>query len=167
MIAEKTEQLIDYYARQIPLYEEMLAIVKEQHALCEEADFVVEEDLNRLNQLLSKRQKKMDLVEENQEKVQAIKKSLQEELDLEELNIKILSQFLPSPQASRLLEKIGEIEALLKEIAELDRKTQKHLLVKLNLVRQELGKVQKRKKINQTYHPVKRQREGFFIDHNK
>lgn len=167
MIVEKAEQLIDYYARQIPLYEEMLAIVKEQHALCEEADFAVEEDLNRLNQLLSKRQKKMDLVEENQAKVQALKKSLQDELELEELNIKILCRYLPSPQASRLREKIGEIEALLKEIAVLDRQTQNFLRAKLNLVRQELGKVQKRKKVNQAYHPVNRQREGFFIDHNR
>jgi hypothetical protein len=167
MIEEKAGQLIEYYAQQIVLYEEMLAIVKEQHLLCEEADFAKEEDLNKLNQLLFKRQKKMDLIEENQEKVQAIKKSLQDELDLEELNIKILCRYFPSPQTSRLMGKIEEIEALLKEIAELDQKTQKLLLVKLNLVQQETGKVQKSKKINRAYNPVKRQREGFFIDHNK
>jgi len=166
MIKDKVLQLIDQYEQQIVQYREMLSIVKEQHALCEAADFAGEEDLNRLNKLLLKRQTKMDLVEERQEQVQAIKESLRDEFNLE-VSIEILSKHFPSPLTSRLLEKIGEIEALLKEIAALDRKTQKLLLGKLNLVRQELGKVQKRKKINKAYHPAIRQREGFFIDHNK
>jgi ABC-type Fe3+/spermidine/putrescine transport system ATPase subunit len=130
-------------------------------------DLTREEDLNQLNQLLFKRQKKMDLVEANQEKAQAIKKNLQVQLDRKELNIKALSRHFPSPQTYRLLEKIKEIEALLKEIAELDQKTQKLFLVKLNLARQELGKVKKRKKINKLYNPDDLQREGFFIDYNK
>ncbi len=65
------------------------------------------------------------------------------------------------------MEKIGEIEAILKEIARLDQETQKNLSDKLNMIGQELGTIQKRKKINETYYPGKQQREGFFIDHNK
>lgn len=167
MVEEKAAEISEYYARQVSLYKEMLAIAQELKALCSAADFAGEEDLKELNALLFKRQKIMDQIEASQQKVQALKKSLQEGLGLPELNIKQLCRYLSPHRSSLLLSLVAQIEALLKEIAELDHQTQGLFLAKLDTVRQELGKVQKRKKANQAYRPHTRQREGFFIDHNK
>ncbi|NMB41466.1 MAG: flagellar protein FliT [Firmicutes bacterium] len=156
MREENVLKLTNRYEQQIALYKEMLSIVKKLHLLCTEADFTDdlagEKDLNRLNRLLHKRQEKMDLIEKNQEEAQALK---------------ALYRCFPSPRTSELLEKIAEIEALLKEIAGLDRETQKCLSAKLNFIGQKLEEVQKRKKLNKVYYFTKQQKEGFFIDRSK
>jgi|LSQX01.3.fsa_nt_gb hypothetical protein len=167
MQEEKILQLAEHYEQQFALYLEMLSIVKDQHLLSAEADFGGEDDLGKLNLLLLKRREIMDQVEANQEKIQAIKKKLQSRLDLEELSIKSLSRYFPSPHLVKLLSKIRKIEDILKKIAGFDQETQKNLLDKLKLVGKELGAVQKRKRINEVYYPAERQREGYFIDHNK
>lgn len=167
MVEEKAAEISEYYARQVSLYKEMLAIAQELKALCSAADFAGEEDLKELNALLFKRQKIMDQIEASQQKVQVLKKSLQEELSLAELNIKVLCRYLSPHRSSLLLSLVGQIEALLKEIADLDCQIQGLFLAKLDTVRQELGQVRKRKKANQAYRPLMQQREGFFIDRNK
>ncbi|MDO9536604.1 MAG: hypothetical protein Q7J85_15055 [Bacillota bacterium] len=167
MAGEKILDLIDHYEQQILIYRDMYAVVEAQQQLCAEADFGVGDNLNKLNLLLSKRQKQMDLIEGNQAEVGVIKESLQRELCLEEINVETLTRVSPSPETAQLQAVVQRIESLLKDISTLDTKTQKLLKVKLNLVKQEMGKVQTAKKVTRAYNPAKRQKEGIFIDGSK
>ena len=132
MREENVLKLTNRHEQQIAPYKEMLSIVKNCILTAQEADFTDdlagEKDLNRLNRLLHKRQEKMDLIEKSEE-AQALK---------------ALYRCFPSPGLLNCW-KIAEIEALLKEIAGLDRETQKCLSAKLNFIGQKLEEVQKEK----------------------
>jgi len=167
MVGKKIMDLIEHYEEQINIYRDMYAVVEAQYQLCAEADFAVGDSLKRLNLLLSRRQRQMDLIEGNQAEVGVIKESLQRELGLEEVNVETLTRVFPSPETAQLQSVVQRIESLLKDISTLDTETQKLLKVKLNLVKQEMGKIQTGKKATRAYNPAGRQREGYFIDGSK
>jgi hypothetical protein len=163
----KVSSLIRQYERQAAIYREMLDVVREQQWLCAEADFGEEENLEKFNRLLLKRQKLMDLIEENQSEVLVLKESLRLSLGLEEINGDALAGHTPFNGICKLLEAEREIISLLQQISALDARTQELFQSGLDRLKREIGKIQINKKANRAYNPAAQQREGYFIDRSE
>lgn len=164
---EKVTSLICHYERQVAIYREMLDVAREQQRLCIEANLAEEENLEKINLLLSKRQKQMDLIEENQSEVLVIKESLKISLGLEEISGEVLAGYISFSEIGKLLEAERKIINLLQQISTLDSKTQKLFQSGLDRLRRKIEKVQASKRANRAYNPAGQQREGFFIDRSK
>ncbi|MGI6318090.1 MAG: flagellar export chaperone FlgN [Dethiobacteria bacterium] len=164
---EKVSSLISQYESQIAIYREMLTVAREQQQLCTEADFTGEENLEKFNRLLLKRQKLMDLIEENQSEVLELKKSLRLSLGLEEISGDALAGQVSFNEIRKLLEAEREIIFLLQKISALDSRTQELFQSGLDRLKQGIEKIQRNKKANRAYNPAGRQREGFFLDRSE
>lgn len=163
----KVLRLIHQYERQVTVYREMLDIAREQQQLCVGADFAEEDNLEKLNQLLLKRQKMMNLIEEDQSEVQVIKESLRLALGVEKVSREVLAGYISSNNICKLLEAEGEIISLLQQISALDSRTQELFESGLDKLKQGIEKIQMSKKANRAYNPARQQREGFFIDRSE
>ncbi|HHX76961.1 MAG TPA: hypothetical protein GX697_01220 [Firmicutes bacterium] len=164
-VGEKITQLKNYYKCQLKIYLEMQKTAGLQQALCRKSDFKHEADVERLYDLIKKRQEQMAAAERFQHEAKYLLKSIQQSLDLEEITGTSLAGKYPGPEAADLEKTLSKLEKILKNIARLDKESQQNMETKFEMVKQEMAALQKEKQAHLAYKPVNKQREGFFIDH--
>ena len=150
----KVSSLIRQYERQAAIYREMLDVAQEQQRLCAEADFAEEENLEKINQLLSRRQKLMDLIEENQSEVLVIKESLRLSLGLEEINGNALAGHTSFNEICKLLEAEREIISLCSKYPPSMPGHRSFFSPAWISLKQGIEKIQRSKKANRAYNPA-------------
>ena len=168
MVKEILVRLARQYACQLQHYKKMHEIVNEKHQHCDGSTFNEEEDLDKLNTLLARRREIMEQIEESQGEVQLIKQEIGSLLGIDEVTLKSLSEHCNSlKEFEELRERVGELDHLLKEILELDKKSQAALDLKLGSAKENIDRVKVGKKVSQAYNPGRKQVEGVFIDYRK
>jgi hypothetical protein len=167
VVKEKILRLVQLYKQQLVLFQEMHSFAESQHRLCNEADFNREGSLDALYALFLKRQAKISLIAEIEEKIVNIYQSLQQKLSLTEVDMGSLSKYYSAPEVLEL-QSIGKsIGVLLKDISALDNQLRSFFEEKLTLFQQKITRVQREKGLLRTYYHGYQQKEGIFLDHSK
>jgi len=152
------ERLQEISARKLKLIEEILNLTKAQSQL------IAAEDLDRLESLVSEKQKLIDEISrldgEFNEYFQGLK---------DELNIKNLDELkgISIPGVDKLQNIIGRIMETIKEICEIEKQNESGIRGLMNAVGDEIRKINQAKKANAAYMPKPISAPSYFIDKKK
>ncbi|MGI6307406.1 MAG: hypothetical protein ACOX1X_02145 [Dethiobacteria bacterium] len=166
---EKILLLAQLYARQEPIYQEMLTVTRDLRDLCVENSFEAEGDREKLARLLLRRGELMEQAAAKQKEAAALEESLREALALGpvKVNAAALAERYSSPAVEHFSGVLRRLELLIKEIVALDTVTRQALRRSLQDTAREMGRIQTGKKASRAYHAQGFQPEGFFVDFSK
>lgn len=163
MVRAKLAQMAQGYQEQLPLYEEMLSLAKEQEVCVKAAEV----DTDHLVALIGRRQKLIERLEELQAPLGKTRAEVVEVLGLEEFSLSALVRKLPDPAVNQLAEIMARFSALLGEIKELDKTNEETLRGRIKETAGQLEQIQKEKKAKDAYQAKSPHKDGIFVDFSK
>ena len=137
MQESKTTQKWNPDERQFSMFQEYHSATKELIFLCEDGDFALQNHLGRLTELIIRRQQLLENIEGLKNKF---------------------------PKASHINTDKEQQRTLLLELSGLEKKAQQLLENKIKILKGKMSINRQAIQIHKTYHPPRKQYEGFFID---
>lgn len=157
-------QLKENFEKQFAFYCEMLAVTRELCNCCAKTAFEQEGTLEKLNELLQKRQEQVEEIKKLQKQGSSLQETMQVDLGLENLDLNTLCRLLPPQEADSLRKAHRQREKLLKEIAALDSECRRALENGRDKLKRSIRSVRKGKQASRAYKPLVKQVEGVFVD---
>jgi hypothetical protein len=157
------ERIAQNYEEQIPYYEEMYRIAREQQALLQQAEV----DTDLLLGLINQRQELIENLEGRNREISLIRDEVCQALGIKEFNITNIQNRVNGPGTHALTTVLAELSTVLTKIKELDKKNEEVLREEISKIKDKLRQTQNAKKVTKAYQPAAPLRDGVFIDYNK
>lgn len=157
------KRMAEGYEAQVPYYEKMLQLAKQQKDVLEKEEVEVQLLLN----LIEQRQELIAVLGKMNEGLVSLKKEIKEALGINEFNMTSIKKELSGPGVEALAVILDRLGVILGKIKELDLVNEKSLRQTMQKTQEQLKSIQEQKKADKAYQPGSFADEGIFIDYSK
>lgn len=151
------------YNEQIPIYEEMDKLGREQEKILQDDEI----DTELLLEIINKRQGLIDKLENLNEKIVHLKEEICQALGMDNFSIAQLKNEISGPGVEKLEEVVARLSSLLLGIKEMDRKNVQNLQKQIKDTAGKLSQVHQTKQVNKAYQSAPAAVDGVFVDYSK
>jgi len=157
------KRMAEGYEEQVPSYEKMLELAKEQQAVLAQEEV----DIDKLLKLIDQRQELIVLLSKMNEGLASLKEEIKEALEIDEFNMSKIKNELSGPGVEALSAALDKLGRILTAIKEFDQENEKALRQKMQQTQEQLQILQNQKKVDKAYQSDPIVDEGVFIDYSK
>lgn len=171
MLEETIEQLPRHYAAELACYQEICDLAATGQELCAREDLTEVAAWEKFTDILFRRAELTASIAGTIGQRKTIEASLAQQLGLAQWDASSLAAALhaaaPSASSLQLAALLPQIASLLQQISTLDRQTGQHLDTAQERLKGEMAQLRGWKRANGAYRPPGRQKEGYFVEHNR
>jgi len=157
------KRMAEGYEEQVPSYNKMLELAKEQKIVLEQEEV----DIEKILKLIDQRQELIVLLGQMNEGLASLKEEIKEALGIDEFNLSRIKSELTGPGVEKLSAALDKLGRILSAIKELDQVNEVSLRQKMQQTQEQLQSLQNQKKVDKAYQPDTVVDEGIFIDYSK
>lgn len=154
-------QVISIYKEQIPLYEGMFALSRQQK------EVVLQDDFKNLNKLIQEREKIIGEIEQKNQSLSVYKDAVKEELGLKVFSVAEILAKGQNSLALSLQKVLDQLGIIIREIKKMDDENENLLKNKINFVREKMQEVKSKKQVSKAYSGIIKQSHGAFFDSSR